>query len=142
MLASALALLCAGAWLGAIVFQSALVAPAVFGELDAAAARRVLRRLFPRFFSLGIVLIGVALAAVAVAPIAPGVRSTSAATLAMMLLAIGLSLALVPAINAASDAGNASRFRILHGASVLLTLATLVGAIGVVVILTLSIGAA
>ena len=142
MLASALAVLCAGAWLGAIVFQSALVAPAVFGELDAAAARRVLRRLFPRFFILGIGLVGVALGAVAVAPIAPGVRSTAAATLATMLLAIGLSLALVPAINAASDAGNRNRFRLLHGASVLLTLATLAGAIGVVVILTLSIGAA
>ncbi len=138
---TALALLCAGAWLGAIVFQSALVAPAVFGELDQAAARRILRRLFPRFFMLGLGLIGLALGAVALGPLATGVRSTAALTLATMLLAIGLALALVPGINAASDAGNAARFRVLHGLSVLLTLATLAGAIVVIFILTRGIGA-
>ena len=79
MLASALAVLCAGAWLGTIVFQSALVAPAVFGELDPAAARRVLRRLFPRFFVLGLGLVGLALAAVVLGPLSAGVRATAAA---------------------------------------------------------------
>ena len=142
MLATLLAIICAGTWLGAIVFQSALVAPAVFGELDAAAARRVLRRLFPRFFIMGLVLIGLALAAVILGATPTATRSTTAATLGTMLLATGLALALVPAINAASDAGKASRFRLLHGASVLLTLATLAGAIGVIVILVRGMGAA
>ncbi len=137
----AFAVLCAGAWLGAIVFQSALVAPAVFGELDSSGARRVLRRLFPRFFMLGLGLIGLALGAVALGPLSSGVRSTAAATLGTMLLAIGLALALVPGINAASDAGNVARFRLLHGLSVLLTLATLAGAIAVIFMLTRSVGA-
>lgn len=131
-----LAILCAGAWLGAILFQSALVAPVIFGELDAAAARRVLRRLFPRFFVLGLGLTAVALGAVIAAPLEPGARSPAVATLATMLLAIGLALALVPAINAASDAGKASRFRALHGASVLLTLGTMGGAIAVIFVVT------
>ena len=140
MFTTALAVLCAGTWFGAILFQSALVAPVVFGELDAEAARRVLRRLFPRFFVLGLALIGGALASVAFAPVPAGTRTTVAATLAAMLLAIGLALALVPAINAASDTGNSARFRALHGASVLLTLATMAGAVGVIIVLILGAG--
>ena len=142
MLAASLAVLCAGAWSGAILCQSAIVAPAIFGELDATSASSVLRRLFPRFFVLGLGLVGIALAAVIAAPITPDMRSLAAAILATMLLAIGLALGLVPAINSASDAGNARRFRILHAASVLLTLATLVGAAGVIVALVIGIGKA
>lgn len=36
MLSLTAALLALGSWLGSIVFQSAIVAPAVFGSLDAA----------------------------------------------------------------------------------------------------------
>lgn len=140
MLAVSLAVLCTGAWFGAILFQSAIVAPAMFGQLDATSARSVLRRLFPRFFMLGLGLVGIALAAVIAAPITPGMRSLAAAILATMLLAIGLALGLVPAINAASDAGDARRFRRLHGASVVLTLATWVGATGVIVVLVIDMG--
>ncbi|MCH5373373.1 MAG: DUF4149 domain-containing protein, partial [Planctomycetes bacterium] len=68
MLPLSIILLATGAWSGAIVFQSALVAPAVFGELDGDAARRVLRRLFPRFFVLGIGLTVFALLAAAFLP--------------------------------------------------------------------------
>ena len=49
-----LLLVVVGIRLGAIVFQSAYVAPVVFTVLDEAAASRFLRSLFPRFFKLGI----------------------------------------------------------------------------------------
>ena len=128
-------LLMTGAWTGAIVFQSALVAPAVFGELDMADARSVLRRLFPRFFALGIGLTLLALVAAPFLPTAVSVRNWTIAILVAMLVAIGISLALVPAINRASDAGERRRFAALHGASVLMTLLNLAGAIAVIALL-------
>jgi hypothetical protein len=128
-------LLATGAWSGAIVFQSALVAPAVFGELDGDAARRVLRRLFPRFFVLGIGLTVFALLAAAFLPTDGAVRRWTIVVLVAMLVAIGGSLALVPAINAAGDTGARRRFAVLHGASVILTLVSLAGAITVIALL-------
>jgi hypothetical protein len=128
-------LLTTGAWSGAIVFQSALVAPVVFGELDIDSARRVLRRLFPRFFILGIGLTGIALMAAPFLQTDDFVRTWSVVTLVAMLAAISMSLVLVPAINAAADSGNRRRFGMLHGASVILTLASLLGAIAVLTLL-------
>ena len=56
-----------GAWVGAILFQSAIVAPSVFGVLDDAAARGFLRTLFPRFFRFGMICAGLCLLAALVA---------------------------------------------------------------------------
>ena len=61
--AAAVLTISAGVWIGAIVFQSAVVAPAVFVDLDEAAARSFLRTLFPRFFRLGLVCGALMLAA-------------------------------------------------------------------------------
>jgi hypothetical protein len=128
-------LLAAGVWSGAILFQSALVAPAVFGELDIDSARRVLRRLFPRFFVLGIGLTSLALIAAPFLQTDDVVRTWIMVTLVAMLAAIGVSLVLVPAINAAGDSGDRRRFGMLHGLSVILTLASLAGAIAVIALL-------
>ena len=124
--------LAAGSWCGAIAFQSAFVAPAVFTELEMHSARLVLRRLFPRFFALGIGLCASALAAAPFLRVDAGLRRQTIIILAAMLIAIVAALSLVPAINAASDAGLQRRFRFLHGASVLLTLLSLAGAVTVI----------
>jgi hypothetical protein len=133
-----------GVWLGAVVFQSALVAPAVFGRLDATGARDVLRALFPRFFVLGIACIGAALVAALLLPAPTGNRLLAAwilvGGLAMLIVARGI----IPAINRASDAGDAGRRRFgqLHGVSVLLTLGSLLAGIAVIVLLNRGFAAA
>jgi len=115
--------------IGAVVFQSAVVAPSVFGALDGDQAGQLLRRLFPAFFRLeiacGVIAAGAFGAAAAIG--LPGTGPLAlAASVAITLLAI-LSLALVAPINRARDAGDraASRFRLLHGLSVALTLLVL-----------------
>ena len=132
-------LLALGTWLGSIVFQSAVVAPVAFSSLDQDGARRLLRRLFPRFFRLGIACGVIALSGIWLAGRAPG--SLVFWIVISMLVANVAALALVPAINAASDAGAAGkqRFRVLHGASVLLTFGVLAGCIAVLAMLTASL---
>ena len=128
----------AGTWIGAIVFQSAVVAPTVFVDLDESAARVFLRRLFPRFFRLGLIcgvlmLVGLAL----VGFDAPNALPIAALTAAMLILEAA-SLWMVPAINAARDAGAAgkARFDRLHRLSVLFTVVILVLGIGVVALIS------
>lgn len=122
-------------WTGAIVLQSAIVAPRVFRTLDEQSAGVFLRALFPPFFRVGIAC--GAIAAVALAPAAalsgwPRPLLLVVAGSILVALFATLSLMLVPAINAARDAGEsrAQRFRRLHGVSVLLT------ALGLVIGLT------
>ena len=54
MLALAVAILSAGLWLGALVFQSAIVAPTLFGKVPLETASAFLRALFPRYYALGV----------------------------------------------------------------------------------------
>ena len=128
----------AGSWIGAIVFQTAVVAPTVFVDLDEAAARVFLRRLFPRFFKLGLIcgvlmLVGLAL----VGFDAPNGLPIAALTAAMLILEAA-SLWMVPAINTARDAGAAgkARFDRLHRVSVLFTVVILILGIGVVALIS------
>lgn len=128
--ATALLTVSAASWVGAIVFQSAIVAPAVFVDLDADSARRFLRTLFPRFFKLGIVC-GVLMGTAVLLLAANGgwsspLRMIAAATGTMLVLEL-ISLWLVPRINAARDAGAVAedRFARLHRASVLMTVVIL-----------------
>lgn len=128
----------AGTWIGAIVFQSAVVAPTVFVDLDESTARVFLRRLFPRFFRLGLIcgvlmLVGLAL----VGFDAPNALPIAALTAAMLILEAA-SLWMVPAINAARDAGAAgkARFDRLHRLSVLFTVVILFLGIGVLALIS------
>ncbi len=128
--AAALMTISAGTWTGAIVFQSAVVAPAVFVDLDEAAARSFLRALFPRFFRLGLVCGALMLAALLGLGVVAGWTATTIALASMtsiMIVLEAISLALVPRINAARDAGQAgeARFARLHRISVLLTVVIL-----------------
>jgi hypothetical protein len=125
-----LLLVVAGVRLGAIVFQSAYVAPVVFTELDEASASRFLRSLFPRFFKLGIAC-GASLLVVLLLAGFPGGFGAPLPLLIAIAAAVtaldAAALALVPAINAARDRGDAgaARFRLLHRLSVLATLIVL-----------------
>ncbi len=136
----AIAVLALAVWIGAIVYQAFIVAPAVFDCLDGAQARRFLRTIFPRFYVLGLVCGGALLLAVVLLGALDN-RSSSTPWLAVaaatMVAAAAISLGLVPRINAARDAGSAgqARFRRLHGASVALTLLVLaLGAVSLVVL--------
>ena len=126
----------ASAWVGAILFQSAVVAPAVFRHLDEPQARLLLRGLFPRFFRFGLICGALMLAAVVWLGSASEWSATTAALTAATLIMIvleAISLLMVPSINAARDAGDAGsvRFSRLHGTSVALTLIILLLGIGI-----------
>ena len=130
----------AGVWTGAIVFQSAVVAPAVFVELDAAAARSFLRLLFPRFFRLGLICGALMLVSSIGFGIVAGWTTTVNAiawTTCVMVVLQAASLAMVPYINAARDAGEAgqARFARLHHISVLLTVVNLLLGIAILAVI-------
>ena len=111
-LAIALITLAAGTWVGAIIFQSAVVAPAVFVDLDAESARRFLRTLFPRFYRLGLICGVLIMLGVATVAVLTGwserLAIAGVATLTMVFLQV-ISLRLVPRINAARDSGDAGQ---------------------------------
>ena len=137
-IASAMIVISLGTWIGAIIFQSAVVAPLVFRTLNADAAGRFLRALFPRFFRFGLLCGSAFLGAVLLMVAGSGWDEPAVLLLAAAVTMIACqfaALALVPAINAARDAGSAGtqRFRRLHGLSVLLILVILVTAVGILV---------
>ena len=135
--AAALMTIATASWVGAIIFQSAVVAPTVFVDLDTDSARRFLRTLFPRFYRLGIAcgtLLGVGVILLVVSEGWSGKLLTIAIAAATMLLLDIVSLRLVPRLNAARDAGQAGtdRFSRLHRQTVLLTVVIL--ALGLLVL--------
>ena len=129
----------AGVWIGAIVFHSAVVAPTVFVDLDEAAARSFLRTLFPRFFRFGLACGALMLAALVglsrVVDWTATLVFLMAGTGVMMILET-ISLAMVPHINAARDAGQAghAKFARLHRTSVLLTVVILLLGIAILAV--------
>lgn len=125
-LATALVTVATGTWVGVILFQSAVVAPVVFGDLDTSTARRFLRTLFPRFYQFGLacgtVMFAGLLTNAALLGWSAVLAALMSATSLMVMLQI-ISLRMVPRINAARDAGEseAARFARLHRLSVALT---------------------
>ena len=90
----------------------------LFTALPMAQARATIRAAFPHFylFVLGTAAIGAALCV--------GTDRFSAVLLATIAITVvPTRQLLMPAINAATDAGEKKRFACLHGASVLITLA-------------------
>ena len=136
--AYAIAGLCAAIAAGSIVFQSFVVAPAVFGSLETDAARSFLRTLFPRFFRLNLVIAALACAALLAAGLVNGwsvLEIWGTAATAVMALSMFASLAVVPAINKARDAGaeGEATFRRLHRLTVMLTVLALLLSVAVIV---------
>ena len=115
------ALLTAALLFGGMTLFSFGFAAFVLKALPEDVARGLIRRAFPHFYLFVIVASGVA-AALAV-PAAPFV---AAALAAVAVTTIYARQGLMPAINAATDAGRTAQFKRLHGASVALTLGHIV----------------
>jgi uncharacterized membrane protein len=114
------------AWVGSVLFFSFGVAPVIFKVLGAEAGGRFVRALFPRYYLWGAIAGAVALPAYLGVPLSfPEYRGPRVAVEALAIVAGTLIMlyganSLVPAINAARDAGPAghARFDRLHRRSV------------------------
>jgi hypothetical protein len=114
------------AWVGSLLFFSFGVAPIIFKVLGAEAGGRFVRALFPRYYLWGAIAGAVALPAYLGVPLSfPEFRGPHVAVEALGIVAGTLIMlyggnSLVPAINAARDAGPAGqdRFNRLHRRSV------------------------
>ena len=119
-------LIALAAWVGSVLFFSFGVAPILFKVLGAEAGGRFVRALFPRYYLWGAIAGAVALPAYLGVPLSfPEYRGPRVAVEALTIVAGTLIMlyganALVPAINAARDAGLAehARFDRLHRRSV------------------------
>ncbi|MDJ0826118.1 MAG: DUF4149 domain-containing protein [Rhodobacter sp.] len=109
------ALLAAALLFGGMTLYSFGLAPLLFTGLDAPTAGRMLRRAFPWYYLF--ILATAVLAAGLLAPSDPVAAGLMAATATVAIIA---RQALMPAINAATDAGAERRFAWLHGLSVAL----------------------
>ena len=111
------AMIVAALLFGGMVLYSFGFAAFLFTSLPADDAGALLRKAFPHFY---LWVIGTALAA---ALLQIGVDSTSLVVLgAVAVTTIPTRQLLMPAINAATDSGDKTRFNRLHGLSVLITL--------------------
>ena len=100
----------------------------VFTALPADSAGQLIRQAFPHFYMF--VLLTASLAGV----LCVALDAFSAMTLGAIAVTTVLAREVImPAINAAKDAGANARFKILHSLSVLITLAHIVGAAVVIV---------
>ena len=112
------ALLLAAFLFGGMMLYSFGFAAFLFSNLPAPEAGAILRKAFPVFY----------LWCIAVAGVAAGVLLFLDSTSALLMAAVAITTVparqnLMPAINAATDAGDKSRFKLLHGASVLVGVA-------------------
>ena len=118
MLAGVLALSWA-VWLGSVVFFSFVVAPTVHSVLDKPEAHRLLERLFPRYYAVGMAC-GAAAVVTAIAA-GSGYLVTVPLVVACVLSAYARQV-LVPALGAARAEADEARFGSLHTMSVRMNL--------------------
>ena len=110
-----------GLVVGVILFQTAVIAPTVFRSLGPDQAGPFLRKVFPKFFVV-LVVMGTAGAISALASDASYQLWICLVTLTLGLLAY----LLIPMTNKSRDEGNEKLFKKLHNASVLMTILILV----------------
>ncbi len=119
---------------GGMVYFAAVFAPVVFRHLPADVAGGLVRRVFPVYYLVGLLLAGLAgLAALPGRPIEGAV---------LLAVAVGFFWArqiLMPRINTARDAGANARFSRLHRFSVTINMVQLVAAAVVLVVLMLAL---
>ena len=123
----------AGITVGIILIQTSIVAPSLSKTLSREDFGVAIRAIWPKFFLL--------VAASGVGGVISLVQSGtfSAAQMAIAGLTVVLPVicyALIPATNRATDTGNERLFKRLHIASVLFTVAVLIGNIGVLAVST------
>ena len=113
--------LLSGVAVGIILFQTAVIAPTVFKGLGADNAGPFLRKVFPKFFAI-LMVVGIVkvILATAVADV-PEIWVAGST-----FLLAGLSYRLIPKTNKARDEGNESVFKKLHFESVLMTVIMLI----------------
>jgi len=117
------ALLVSACLFGGMVLYAFGFAAFLFSALPADQAGPLIRRAFPWFYLL--VMAASALAAallLAVNPLSAGIMA------AILLTTVPTRQVLMPAINAATDAGQSGRFKLLHTLSVVITLAHITAA--------------
>ena len=110
-----------GLVVGVILFQTAVIAPTVFRSLGPDQAGPFLRKVFPKFFVV-LVVMGIAGAISALASDASYQLWIGLVTFTLGLLAY----LLIPMTNKSRDEGNEKLFKKLHNASVLMTVLILV----------------
>lgn len=123
-----MALLVAALLFGGSTLYAFGFAAFVFTALPAETAGPLIRRAFPHFY---LFVLGTSAAAGALAMMADPVSGWILFTIAATT--VFARQILMPAINAATDAGHTSRFKVLHTLSVLITLAH-IGAAAVVIL--------
>lgn len=118
-----LALLTTALLFGGMVLYAFGFAAFLFTALPADVAGPTIRRAFPHFY-----LFVVGTAALAAALLWPQDRLAAGLMALVALSTVPTRQILMPAINAATDAGDRRRFALLHGLSVVVTLAHIVAA--------------
>ena len=98
-------------------------APTIFTTIEPQSAGKLLRALFPKFFML-LSLLGVGMLAALIAGEDEAVMRFLLASVTVVVPVV--CLLLIPATNRATDRGDARSFKILHTASVVLTVLVLV----------------
>ncbi|MEM9880799.1 MAG: DUF4149 domain-containing protein [Pseudomonadota bacterium] len=122
------ALLITALMFGGTVLYSFAFAPFVVTALPSGTSGPLIRRAFPHFYVFVIATSGIA------AGIAALFDVRSSVILAIIAVTTVISRQIVmPAVNAATDAGAKTRFKVLHSVSVLITLSH-IGAAGYVIV--------
>lgn len=118
-----IALLVSACLFGGMVLYAFGFAGFVFSALPADQAGPLIRKAFPWFYLLVIAASGLAAALLlSVNPVSAGIMAL------IMVTTVPTRQILMPAINAATDAGRTSRFKGLHSLSVVVTLAQIIAA--------------
>ncbi|MGY8979819.1 MAG: DUF4149 domain-containing protein [Flavobacteriales bacterium] len=115
-------ILISGIIIGIIFFQTALAAPIVFNNLNKSQSRIYIRNIFPKIFKTNMCL-SLTLLMVNV------IFLTNEISILIGLISFALSLIcllIIPATNNATDNGNTKKFKLLHLASVLMTIIVLI----------------
>lgn len=122
------ALLSSSLLFGGMVLFSASFAAFLFKSLPPAEARVLIRKAFPPFY----IFVGITSLIAALLALASSLMSASILALITVSI-IPTRQILMPAINAAADAKLKQRFLVLHGLSVVITLAHIIATAFVIV---------
>ena len=115
-------ILISGIIIGIIFFQTALAAPIVFNNLNKSQSRIYIRNIFPKIFKTNMCLSLIQL-------MVNVIFLTNEISILIGLISFALSLIcllIIPAKNNATDNGNTKKFKLLHLASVLMTIIVLI----------------
>ena len=115
-------ILISGIIIGIIFFQTALAAPIVFNNLNKEQSRIYIRNIFPKIFKTNMSLSIVFLVLNFI--FLTNETSTFIGSITFILSLI--CLLLIPATNYATDSGDKKKFKILHSASVIMTVVVLI----------------